>query len=187
MATQLRTTDRPFETAFEVDADLTWVEMSAYQITKRQVEGQGEISDYIASTPKRASLEGMITAMALLGATATPQKLTQARDSLQALADARQPVLVLSNLYAGYLGIEQFEVTQSVDVGIGIKVSIQFVEIRTTAVGTAQVPASKLRPKVKRRGGTGRRGGAAQGSRPQSTLANVDDTTGRKFSKALRF
>lgn len=185
MATEFYEADKPYVIAFAVDADLTWGEVNPFSITKRKVEGKGTIADFIASLPKTASLEGKITAMNLPGATPDPQKLTNARDALQELADKRQPVLVLSNLFAGYMGIERTEVSESVDGGKSITVRVNLTRIETTTVGTAQIPASKLRSKVKRKSGASKKGGAAKGSKPKSVLAHIDDAVDRGISGAL--
>jgi len=183
MATELYRPDSPFDPVFSVDADLVWTDTLAYQVSKRAVEGVGEIADFIAATPRRASLEGTITAMTLAGASVQPQKLTAARDALEQLADQRQPVLVVSNLYTGYLAIERAEVTQSADGGMAIVVRISFVQIKTTETGTAQVPASKLRAKVKRRGATGKKGGSPQGATPEDKT--VPSSLAAKAAKFL--
>lgn len=186
MATEFYEVNKPFVVAFSVDADLNWGEINPFQITKRKVEGSGSIADFIASLPKTANVEGVVTAMNLPGATPDPQKLTNARDALNEIADKRQPVLVLSNLYAGYMGIERTEVSQSVDGGKAITVRISLTRIETTTVGTAEVPASRLRAKVKKKGGKGKKGGAAKGSEPRSTLAKTDDAVGKGISSGIR-
>lgn len=186
MATEFYQVDKPFVVAFAVDADLNWGEVNPFQITKRKVEGSGTIADFIASLPKTASVEGMVTAMNLPGAVTDPQKMTNARDALQELADKRQPVLVLSNLFAGYMGIERTEVSLSADGGKAITVRVNLTKIETTTVGTTEVPASKLRSKVKKKGGAGKKGGAAKGSKPRTTLAKLDDKVDKAISGFLR-
>jgi hypothetical protein len=173
MPTELYEVDRPFVVAFAVDADLTWGETNAFQVTRRKVEGSGTIADFVASLPKSASLDGRITAMAVGDALPDPAKLSNARDALNELADKRQPVLVLNNLFAGYMAIERAEVSLSADGGKAIMVRINLTRIDTTTVGTAQVPASKLRSKVKRKAAAGKKGGAAKGSDPDNRTLSL--------------
>jgi hypothetical protein len=186
MATEFYNADDPFNVAFAVDADLVWGETQPFQITKRKVEGSGSIADFIASLPRTANVEGRITAMNLPGATPDPQKLSNARDALQALADKCQPVLVLSGIYAGYLGIERTEVNISVDGGKALTARVNLTRIETTEVGTANVPASKLRAKVKRKAAAGKKGGAAKGSKPpdnRTLSAKLVDGLGGLFGR----
>lgn len=166
MPTELYDPQNVFAVAFSVDADINWGEVHAYETTNRKVEGSGSIADFIASRPMTATLEGVVTAMAVGDLPASPQKLVNARDDLIQLADKRQPVLVLNDLFAGYLAITSAEPSKSVDGGKALSIRIAFKRIETTTTATAQVPASKLKAKIKRVGGKGKKGGAAKGSTP---------------------
>ncbi len=118
-----------------------------------------------------------------------PQKLVNLKDDLLQLADKRQPVLVLSELFDGYLGIANVQIIKGIEDGHSIRAQIQFQNIETTQTATAQVPAGKLKPKVRRRKG-GKKGGGAKGSKPtgkaKSALAVADDKTGRRISGVFR-
>jgi hypothetical protein len=190
MPTELFDPQNVFNVAFKVDADINWGEVHAFETTNRKVEGKGTIADFIASRPMTATLEGVVTAMAVGDTPASPQKLVNARDDLIQLANKKQPVLVLNDQFAGYLAITSAEPSVSVDRGKALGVRIAFKQIETTTTATAQVPASKLKAKIKRVGGAGKKGGAAKGSTPseadKSLLARGDDRTGRRISGALR-
>jgi hypothetical protein len=152
--------------SWETDADLNWVETDTYQPTKRKVEGIGTISDFIASMPREAELEGILTAATLDPVTLQPQRLVDLKNKIQALAAKKQVVLVINPDYEGYLAITKVQPKKSAEDGHSLKVSISFQEIERTITATAQVPASKLKPKVKRRAASGAKGGAAKGRAP---------------------
>lgn len=151
---------------WETDADLNWSETDKYTATKRKVEGQGDISPYIASTPREAKLDGIVTATTLDPVTLQPQRLVDSKAKIQALAAKRQPVLVINPMFSGWMAITEVTPSKSAADGQKLKVSISLIEIQTTTAAMAQAPAAKLKPKVKKRAATGKKGGAAKGAAP---------------------
>ncbi len=170
MPTELFDPLNPLAVAFACDADLNWGNILEFPTTTRKVEGKGDISDFIASKPEIATLDGKVTAMTIEPAIPQPQKLVNEVSRLKELAKKKQIVLVLGELFNGYLGITRVEIGKSADDGKSFNAKMTFIEIETTTTGTAQVPASQLRSKVKRKGGTSKKGGASKGSKPK-TLA----------------
>lgn len=166
MPTELFETNNPLAVAFACDADLNWSEVKEYPTTTRKVEGKGEISDFISSKPLIATLDGKVTAMTIEPAIPSPQKLVNVKSALQELGDKRQIVLVLGELFNGYLGITRVEIAKGADDGHSFNAKLTFMKIEQTTSATAQVPASRLRSKVKRKAATGKKGGAAKGSKP---------------------
>jgi hypothetical protein len=188
MPTEFFEVDKPFVVAFAMDADLNFTEIDAYQTTKRKVEGKGTISDFVASQPLTATVEGKITAMNLdpLSGAGGTEKLSTARDNIKALAAKAQPVIVINDTFAEYMVITRVERVESADGGKAINLRIALEQLEQTTVGTAQVPASRLRAKVKRKAGAGKKGGAAKGSKPdQSRGAAIDDALNRGVSGML--
>ncbi len=172
MPTELFEVNNPLAVAFACDVDLNWGNILEFPTTTRKVEGKGSITDFISSKPEIATLDGKITAMAIEPAIPSPQKLVNEVSRLKELARKRQIVLVIGELFNGYLAITRVEIGKSADDGKSFNAKITFTEIETTTAGTAQVPASRLRSKVKRKGGSGKKGGAAKGSKPDNrTLA----------------
>lgn len=185
MPTEIYEIDNPLAVAFACDADLNWSEVAEYPTTSRKVEGQGAINDFISSKPLIATLEGKITAMTIAPAAASPQKLVNEKSKLQALADKRQIVLVLGELFSGYLGITRVEISKGTDNGYSFDAKMTFTRIQQTTTGTAQIPASRLRAKVKRKG-PGKKGGAAKGSKPKDNrtlAAKLVDGIGGIFNR----
>jgi hypothetical protein len=178
MPTEIFEIDKPFVVAFTVDADLKWSETIQKEVTKRKIEKQGTISDFIADTPDTASLDGLVTAMSTNPLVPTINKLPNSRDSLKQLIDKNQVVLVLNDTFAGYMAITRADIGTAVDEGIALRVSLRFQEMTLVTTGTTQVPASKLRSKVKRKKG-GKKGGASKGSQgsgqDKSVLAKLFD------------
>ena len=134
-----------YSPAFESDADLSWEETFEYQATDRKIEGQGEIADYISKKPKTATLSARITGYAIDPLTYSPQKLVNTRDELEALADKRQLVLVVSELFVGQLAIVGCTITKDVDDGQSFKASLKFKRLEFTSTATAAVPNAVLK------------------------------------------
>ncbi len=168
MPTELFEGQNIFAPAFRFDADMNWTNTLGFKVTKRKVEAKGTIADYIASLPETASVEGIVTAMTVSPALPDPQKLVNASDGIKALAAKKQIVLVLAEIYEGYMAITQVVIGKSVEDGKAVMVKLALSRIEQTTAATTQVPASKLRSKVKRKGGTGKKGGAAKGSKPKA-------------------
>ncbi len=180
MPTEIFEVGNPLAVAFSCDADLNWGEVLEFPTTTRKVEGKGDIADFISSKPLIATLDGKVTAMTISPALPSPQKLVNEKSKLQELGKKRQVVLVIGELFNGYLGMTRVEISKGADDGKSFDAKVTFIEIETTTTGTANVPASKLRTKVKRKGSSGKKGGAAKGSKP------VDDRRlGTKLLDAL--
>jgi hypothetical protein len=168
MPAELFEVNNPLAVAFACDADLNWGEVLEFPTTTRKVEGKGDIADFIAQKPLVATLDGKVTAMTIEPAIPSPQKLVNEISRLKELARKRQVVLVIGETFNGYLGITRVEIGKGVDDGYSFTAKITFKEIETTVAGTAQVPASQLRSKVKKKGGQSKTGGAAKGSKPKT-------------------
>ena len=183
MPTELFESDNIFAPAFAFDADLAWTNILSFETTKRKVEQKGTIADFIASLPETATIEGKVTAMTISPASPDPQKLVNASDGIKALAAKTGIVLVLSEIYEGYMAITEAVISKSVEDGHSISVRLTLSRIDQTTAATATVPASKLRAKTKRKGGTGKKGGAAKGSKP----SEKDKTVALRAAEALGF
>ena len=166
MPTEIFDPKNPLAVAFACDVDLNWGNVLEFPTSTRKVEGKGNIADFIASKPQIATLDGKVTAMTIEPALPSPQKLANEVSKIKELARKKQIVLVLGELFNGYLGITRVEIGKAANDGKSFNAKITFTEIETTTAGTAQVPASQLRSKVKRKGGKGKKGGAAKGSAP---------------------
>ncbi len=168
MPTEIFEANNPLAVAFACDVDLNWGNVLEFPTTTRKVEGKGDIADFISSKPEIATLDGKVTAMTIEPALPSPQKLANEVSRLKELGKKKQIVLVLGELFSGYLGITRVEIGKGSEDGYSFNAKITFMEIETTATGTADVPASKLRSKVGRKGGKGKKGGAAKGSKPSA-------------------
>jgi hypothetical protein len=179
MPTEFFEVDNPFVVAFAVDADLKFGETWQKEVTKRKIENSGTVSDFIADTPDTASLDGLVTAMAVNPLVPAVNKLTTKRDELKQLIDKNQVVLVLNDRFADYMAITRADVSESADEGKALRVSLALQKMELVTTGTTQVPASRLRSKVKRKAAAGKKGGAAKGSQPttddRSVLAKALD------------
>jgi hypothetical protein len=173
MPTEIYEVDKPFVVAFAVDADLNWGEVWQKEVTKRKIEGSGTVSDFIADTPDTASLEGIVTAMSTNPLVPEVNKLATKRDELKQLIDKNQVVLVLNDTFAGYMAMTRAEPTKTVDGGQALRVNLTFEKLELVTTGTTQVPASRLRAKVKRKAAAGKKGGASKGSQPSTKDRSV--------------
>jgi len=137
--------------------------------TSRKIEGEGNISDHLASEPSGWTLRGKVSANQLDPNTLQVQPLSAPFDKLEELVKKKAIVLVLSgDAIARYLAIVQGNVTQSNEDGNAVNADIQLQEMRTTAPKTVQIPPSRMRRKARRKATKPAKGGAAK-PRPAST------------------
>ena len=173
MPTEIFEVNNPLAVAFACDVELNWGNVLEFPTTTRKVEGKGDIADFISSKPEIATMDGKVTAMTIEPALPSPQKLANEVSRLKELGKKRQIVLVIGELFNGYLGITRVEIGKAADDGKSFNAKITFTEIEQTISATAQVPASRLRSKVGRKGGPGKKGGAAKGSKPKTTALKL--------------
>ncbi len=185
MPTEIFEVNNPLAVAFACDVELNWGNILEFPTTTRKVEGKGDIADFISSKPEIATMDGKVTAMTIEPALPSPQKLANEVSRLKELGKKRQIVLVIGELFNGYLGITRVEIGKAADDGKSFNAKITFTEIETTTAATAQVPTSRLRSKVKRKGGAGKRGGAAKGSKPdnRTLAAKLQDSLSGLFGR----
>lgn len=187
MPTELYDPANVFAAAFKWDADLQWSEVHEYDVAKRKVESVGTVNEYIADKPMIATVDGKVTAMTVEPDLPNPNKLISMRDDLVALAAKKAKVLVISELYAGEMVIQRAEIGKGISDGVSFVAKVTLTEITETTVGTVQVPASRLRAKVKKRMGSKSGGSGAGGSKPvQSHLAALDDLSNGAISGIFR-
>lgn len=185
MPTEIYPADDVLATGFKFDADLQSSNQLPFQVTNRKVEDRGNIAEHIASQPEVYSVTGMVTAMIMPPETPDPEKLANARKKLKELAKRRQIVVVLSDSFDGELAISRVEISDDAKMGRAFKATVGFTEILIAEVGTANVPASRLRRKVKRKAAPAKKGGAAKGSMPSGKSQTVALKLALKAKKVL--
>ena len=136
MPTELFDATDIFLPAFAFDADSQWTKIIPFETTNNKVEGKGSNADFIAARPKQATIEGLVTAMTVGTDLPDPQKLVNMSDRLEQLADKQQLVLVLSELFAGYMGIDRAEISKGVEDGRSFRARVTLKRIEKTTDST---------------------------------------------------
>lgn len=173
MPTEIYPADDVLAIGFQFDADLQSTNSLPFQVTNRKVESRGNIAEHIASQPETHTVTGMVTAMTIAPALPDAEKLANSKKKLKELAQKKQIVVVLSDSFDGEMVISRLAISDSADMGRAFRATVGFTLIETTTVGTAEVPASRLRRKVRRKAAPAKKGGATKGSQPTPRAQTV--------------
>jgi hypothetical protein len=142
----------PLESVVRIDATLDEKRIAKYSTTKRPVEDIGKFSDYVDKEPKQHSFTGLLTATPILGAFGR-DRVKKILDALEKMADDRKVVTAVFGWWVFDAAVTNVEQTTSLEEGDAIRLSVSFEEVRQTTPQTTSIPASRLKPKQKRRKG----------------------------------
>lgn len=154
---------------FRFDAELSEARERSIQWTEFATEAQAKISDFGWSKPQVYDLEGIITALPLVG---TPgiERLTNIGDTLDALATARQVVTVVTRAWVKDLVLERVRESSGQGDGEANRVQIRLREVDRVEPATVKIAASRLAPRVRRKNLTTSRAGGRFSVEPQPDL-----------------
>jgi hypothetical protein len=135
---------------FRFDAELSEARERSVQWTEFATEAQAKISDFGWSKPQLYDLEGIITALPLVG---TPgiERLTSIGDTLDALVKARQVVTVVTRAWVKDLVLERVRESSGQGDGEANRVQIRLREVDRVEPATVKIAASRLAPRVRRK------------------------------------
>ena len=159
-----------YETPFDFLApsfsfDATVERGGSHRVTpsSRKIEGLGNISDSAATEASTWFVSGKVSATSLDPLTLQLQTLANAQKKLEELVKKKAIVLVVSgDFLEEFCLITSAEPRQGADDGNSMGASLQFQEMRTTKPQNVQIPASRLRRKVKRKAAAPAKGGATK-------------------------
>ena len=135
---------------FKLDATLEERRSDGYAPTQKPIEDGAQVSDYVITQPKKYHANGIVTAT-VFGKALDRQRVENAYDAVVKLADSKTIVTVVFGWWVFDAVISNVEATHNRDIGEALAVSIDFQEIVQFKPETVQIPASKLKSKVKRR------------------------------------
>lgn len=142
---------------FEFDATKDESKDIQYGITEHPVENTGNVGDHIYRKPFKLDTEGLVAITPISPRTYQPTPaddptvLKEMQKALEELADKMDLVTVVSDLYTGPAAISSIRFSKGVDDGLSMRASIGLREMVIGQTQTAQVAASRLKRKVKRR------------------------------------
>lgn len=136
---------------FEWDCEQRESREGTYTWTEREVESGAPIVNHGVKRPEKWTLEGLITATPLFPGGIDFQRVMDADSVIRELADALQPVSFVSGWYVGEGAITRIRSTAGTGDPLMLNLAADFKEIRVVSPATTQIPASRLKPKVRRR------------------------------------
>jgi hypothetical protein len=172
---------------FEFDATLNVSKNRTYTATKRAIENRGDVADHVYRQPFTVSTDGFVAITPIsprryrIIPTNDPSVLAVMRSQLEELAEQRQLVTLVSDLYAGKVVITSLSFSNSVEDGYSLMTNISFSEIEIAKLETTVVSASRLRPKVKKRAAT------AGGNKAADQSKNAAATSKAKLKAGLLY
>lgn len=148
-----------------------------------QVESGANVADYGVDKPDTWAAEGLVTATPLGSTVVDDQRVMDALAALQKLAKAKQPVTLVTTWLIAYATITRVSGSQGQGDPRQLTIAADFKEFRLIEPQTVQIPASRLKPKPRPRGGPKKRGGASTGTKPKtgSSLAKKGKDIAVKF------
>ena len=141
-----------FEILFEFDADTKEARDGSTKWTDKPVEAGANITDYGNRAPTKFQLEGIITAWPF-GSPHNPLRVSGADAALEAIAAAGQPVGLVTKWWAAEVVISSDRASNSQGEGEALRFSISCQTIRVPAPDYVTIPASRLKARVRKRGG----------------------------------
>lgn len=174
---------------FELDALLKEGSKISNTKTRYPVESGAPISDFIAPGERSLSISGAVTSMsmgiprALLDGTSitgSKSRLSEAKRELEAIAEARQPITIVTGLdvYRDYV-IEELSIERSAENGERLDISISLSELRTTTLGWAKLAEASTAPQVRRKASHRKSAGKPQTKTPsEATQVKVRKSMG---------
>lgn len=142
----------PLEAVVRIDVTLDEKRSAKFPATRRPVETGANIADYIQKDPEEHSFTGLLTATPLNEA-AGKDRVQKILDALKKLARDREIVTAVFGWWVSDAAITNVEESTSAQEGNAIRLSVTLQEIERTTPQTTSIPASRLKPKQKRRKG----------------------------------
>jgi len=159
---------------FEFDADLKEGRRGAVKWTDKPVEAGANMSDFGNRGPTKFRVEGVITAWPW-GLPVSQQRVSQADAALEAVAAAMQPVLLITHWWAREVVIATDDANTGQGDGDMMRFAIDCQTVRIPAPEYTTIPASRLKPSVRKRATPKpTKGGAGAGKPKPSTPKQTD-------------
>ncbi len=153
---------------FEWDCELRESHDGGYTWTDHQVEDGAPVVNYGVKMPETWTLEGLVTATPLIPGGIDTQRVIDAEGRIRELADKLQPVSFVSGWYSGQGVITRVSSTAGRGDPLQLPITVAFKQIRLVEPVTTQIPASRLKPRKKKRVAPAKKGGAVTGKTPSA-------------------
>ena len=161
-----------FATLFEFDCELKESQRTEVEWTSKPIEDGAIIADYGVIKEDVFRVEGLMTAWPLIGVTArNPQRVIQADAKLRALAKAKQPLTLITGWWTPTIVIKSVDGSTGIAEGESLRVSLECSTITLPKPVYTTIPASKLKPTVRRGSAAPTTGGAAAGKKKPPATA----------------
>jgi hypothetical protein len=151
------------EESEKADLKVTW--------TKYPIEAGANVSDFGYVEPKEYEVEGYLTAYPMIGGENLPGLLA-ADKALETLAEAKQPVTLITYYWAVQIVLDSAERVSDGSAGNALKVKIKGHTVDIPGVRYTNVPAKRMKRAVKRRAAPKK---APAGASPKSTKTPSTD------------
>ena len=158
-----------FAILFEFDCDTKEERDGSTKWTDKPVEAGANIIDYGNRAPAKFRVEGIITAWPF-GSPRNPLRVSGADAALEKIADAGQPVGLVTKWWASEVVISSDKASNAQGEGEALRFSISCQTIRVPTPNYVTIPASRLKSTVRPRATPKPNGGNAAGkTKPTET------------------
>jgi hypothetical protein len=158
-----------FAILFEFDCDTKESRDGSTQWTDKPVEAGANVTDFGNRAPEKFQIEGIITAWPF-GSPHNPLRVSGADDALRAIADAGQPVGLVTKWWSAEVVLSADKASNSQGEGEALRFSVSAQTIRVPSPDYVTIPASRLKASVRKRATAPPAGGSAAGkTKPTET------------------
>ena len=149
--------------AFIFDCELEEQKRIEVEWTEYPIEMGAVVSDYGSVKPKIFTVRGICTATPLDLSIPDPIRLSSISDKLEELAEARQPMTLVTATWVRDVVIESVSELRNVDTGEALEIEVTLRTIFQPVPQVVDIPAELLRADLKAGGTPDPNGGAAAG------------------------
>lgn len=165
---------------FEFDAATKEDKRVEVAWTGRQLEEGVDTAEHGILKERTYRVEGVVTAWPLIGVTArNPQRVVQAEAALEALAEAKRPLTLITEWWTPTVVIKTVSSSSGAGEGEALRIALEVTTITLAKPVYTTIPASRLKPAVRKRNAPPAPGGAAAGKKKPATTPKVTSWLGK--------
>ena len=150
---------------WEFDCTLSESSQTQIEWTEKPLEDGTTISDHGNEKPRQYTLEGAVTAWPLSGGS-DPTRVVTSIDELVGVAQAKQPVTMISIWHAEPVVLESVQISSNAKDGDHVVISVQCRSYKVVKPESTQIPVKRLAQRVRKAAAPKRKGGAETGKTP---------------------
>ena len=133
---------------FAFDADIQESRDDSWKWSQYAIESGAEISDYALEEPHTYDVSGIVTSWSASSDEEVETRVSEAHAALVAVAQARQPVTLVSGLWTEDVVIEKISARRDQSIGEAAEISMRLRSYQIAEYTEIEIPPELLAPEV---------------------------------------